>query len=97
MILFNTVISHHCTVLSGINLVSPPSVKMNLQLGKHSLGTADSDLASGLFLRIDNLAIVNDKGISASALARGPANGLGELGLDIGEEQLFPDISPHPQ
>jgi len=43
----------------------------------------------GLLSSVDDLAVVNDEHVAVgAALLVSPANGLGELGIGVGEEQL---------
>lgn len=64
------------------------AVHHHLQLGEDGLSRGDSDVTARLVLSVDDLAVVDDKSVTASALAKGPAELLGESGLRVGEEEL---------
>ena len=58
------------------------------QVREHSLGTGDTHIASGLDLRVCDVAMVNHHRVSRGPLALGPADTLRELRADVGEEEL---------
>lgn len=49
----------------------------------------------GLDLSVANLAVVNDNGITTSTAGGtvSPSNALGELGIGVGKEELFKNMS----
>lgn len=60
----------------------------SLQSSQDGLGTRLVNAAALLLSSVDDLAVVNDNGVTASALAHGPADALAELGLGVGSKDL---------
>jgi hypothetical protein len=58
------------------------------QLSQHRLGAGNCNLPPGLFLGVDNLAVVNNQCVSGGPLAQSPIQLLRECGADVGEEEL---------
>lgn len=61
----------------------------SLQLSQNRLGITACNPALLSLLSIGDLAVIDDDGVAAGALAHGPADGLGELGLAVGCEELW--------
>jgi hypothetical protein len=67
-----------------------PNLFTNLQLLVNSIGAGDLQGVLGRLLGgVGDLAVVDDEHVAVgAALLISPANGLGELGIGVGEEQL---------
>lgn len=70
-------------------------LKTDLQLLEDVVGGGDlEDVLGSLLGGVGDLAVVNDDGVTVgTALSVGPADGLGETGLGVGEEELEKDVS----
>ena len=58
------------------------------QLGENTLGTRDLNAAASLLGGVDDLAVVDHKGVAGGALAGGPANALAKGSAGIRGKDL---------
>lgn len=70
--------------------LSPFSI--HSELSQDTLGASVGDALRHLIqLGVSDLAVVNDDGITLRAVTLSPADGLAELAVGIGHEELFVD------
>lgn len=69
---------------------SAPPFPNYLELSQDTLGTSVGNALRHLIqLGVGNLAVVNDNGITLGAVTLGPADGLAELAVGVGHEELI--------
>lgn len=84
-------LQRHALHREGNRLPPSPDPRQDLghlELGKHGIGAGDGDAPTRLVLCVNHLSVVNDQGISTSALAHSPADTLAKSSAVIGHEEL---------
>lgn len=72
-------------------LFHPPFIR--LELSQDTLGTSVGNALRHLIqLGVGNLAVVNDNSITLGAVTLSPADGLAELAVGVGHEELFQSL-----
>lgn len=73
-----------------------PPFLIHLELSQDTIGTSVGDAPAHLIqLGVGDLAVVNDNGITLGAVTLGPADGVAELAVGVGHEELSLRVSLH--
>lgn len=82
------VVSHYSSIKKPQFLRTHP-----LQVAKDGLGTGELNARLSLLGGVDDLAVVDNDGVSVSPLGTGPADARGELDAGVAHEQLPAELA----